>query len=148
MIRLFRKKFAIELILIPMAFTSCVSGPKEPKRTFAEKLNGDNYESSNSVMGIPILTRKPTHKKFSGRVFCGEGVGQVPSSHATVILKKENQIISSTSTDITGKFSVSAQIEPNFSYEISVSSPCGNTVRHISKELSEEVPDEIFYLKK
>ena len=97
----------------------CVSGPKNDGRTFAEKMNGENYESSNVVMDVPVLERKSVLRRFSGQVYCGEGVTQTPANHVFVSLMHEDQTVSSVTTDTTGNFILASPIDSEFSYQLS-----------------------------
>ena len=126
----------------------CISGPKNDGRTFAEKMNGENYQSTNVIMGVPILERKPVLRKFSGHVYCGKGITQTPANHALVSLMREDQIIASTSTDTTGNFVISAPINPDLEYQLSANSLCGKSFKSLPKNLKNENTEEILWLQK
>lgn len=126
----------------------CVSGPNNDGRTFAEKMNGENYESTNVIMGVPVLERKPVLRKFSGQVYCGEGITQTPANHALVSLMHENQTVSSVSTDTTGNFIIAAPIDPEYSYRLSATASCGKYSRSLPKNPKAENTEEILYLRK
>lgn len=117
---------------IVLFFSGCISGPKNPDQTFAEKLNADSYESSNTVMGVPVLTRKPIYRKITGKVFCGEGLSQYPANHAAVVLTGENKTVASTLTDTNGNFNLLASISVEKAYKLQASSKCGNSTQDLS----------------
>ncbi len=125
---------------------ACVSGPKNDGRSFVEKMSGENYESTNVVLGIPILERKPVTRKISGQVFCGEGITQTAANHAIVSLISENKIVTSTSTDIRGNYLISTLLNPEISYQIRVTSSCGESVRPLEKDSNLKLAEENFYI--
>ncbi|MFN7905405.1 MAG: hypothetical protein ACK5P5_09500 [Pseudobdellovibrionaceae bacterium] len=97
-------------------------------------MSGENYESTNVVLGVPILERKPITRKISGQVFCGEGITQTAVNHATVSLISENKIVTSTSTDIRGNYMISTPLNAEVSYQIKVTSSCGESIRPLEKD--------------
>ncbi len=126
----------------------CISGPKNDGRTFAEKMNGENYESTNVVLGVPVLERKPVLRKFSGQVYCGEGITQTQANNILVSLMHENQTVSTVSTDTTGKFIIAAPIDPEFTYQLSATGSCGNASKSLPKNPKEQKTEEVLYLRK
>lgn len=117
---------------IGILISGCISGPKNPEQKFSEKLNGDSYESSNTVIGVPVLTRKPISKKISGRIYCGEGLSQRLANHVTVSLLDNDKIVSTASTDSNGIFSITANISLEKSYKLQAAAKCGTATKEIS----------------
>lgn len=130
-----------------LLFSACVYGPKDPDRTFAEQLSGENYKSTNVIIGVPVLERKLVETKISGRVFCGEGISQVPANHTVIRLIYSNKVISTTTTDNTGNYSISAPLETKKDYELIASTACGSSKFSVSKSTQEQ-KNKDFYLKK
>jgi hypothetical protein len=120
------------LITLLFWISGCVSGPKQPDQTFAQKLNADSYESSNTVMGVPVLTRKPIQRKVSGKIMCGEGLSQRPANHATVSLNDGDIVVASASSNSDGTYTILASILIEKPYQLRVSSKCGNSIKEIS----------------
>ncbi len=141
--------FKIILLSTAVIFSvcSCVSGPKDPDRSFAEKLNGDNYKSTDMIMGVPVLERKPIQKKIYGKVFCGEGITQVPANHASVALTAKGRSLASVSTDVSGAYTVSTSIENHQSYELKASATCGKSAMSLPKDFPKDGVEINVYLK-
>lgn len=121
------------VILFFLGAAGCVSGPKED-RTFAEKMNGDNYTGQNSVMSVPVLERKLILRKISGNVWCGEGLTKRPANHARVELKKKKELVASFSTGADGAYTLSAPLEQDAIYLLTAKSSCGNSKNELKAE--------------
>ena len=99
-------------------------------------------------MGVPVLERKPVLRKISGQVYCGKGISQTPANHALVSLVRESQTISSTSTDISGNFTLATPLNPEFSYQLIASASCGQSSKSLPGALKNQMTEEIIYLQK
>ena len=129
--RLFDLSITVAIALM-FYISGCVSGPKDPNQTFAQKLNADSYESSNSVLGVPVLTRKPIQRKVSGKITCGEGFSQRPAGHVTISLIEGNKVVASTSSNSDGTYNVLVSAAIEKTYQLKASSKCGNAIKEIS----------------
>jgi hypothetical protein len=129
-----------------LIFSGCVSGPKDD-RTFAEKMNGENYESTNVVLGVPVLERKPIQRTISGHIYCGERFIKTPLAHASVELFRKHQQVSTVLTDSDGHYNLNAEIDPSGSYRLEISGTCGAESRPLSDEDIRRASDFDFYLK-
>lgn len=117
---------------LSICLSGCISGPKNSDQKFSEKLSADSYESSNSVMGVPVLTRKPLSRKIAGKILCGEGLSQRPANHAAVTLIDNDKVIASASTDVNGVYNIVASISVEKTYKLQSSAKCGTSIREIS----------------
>lgn len=135
-----------KIFIVTLLLTACVSGPKED-RTFAEKLNGDNYTEQKSVMSVPVLERKLITRKISGNVWCGEGLTKRPANHARIELKKKKELIASFSTGPDGVYTLSAPLEEDAIYLLTAKSPCGSSKNELKAE-SKDFTGINLYLEK
>ncbi|MBC7465501.1 MAG: hypothetical protein H7256_05870 [Bdellovibrio sp.] len=105
-------------------FTGCISSnPTNADRTPLQKLNGDSYESSNS---LGIVTELPLLRKLSGGLYCGKDLDLVPAKLAKVELSLNQKLIGETSSDSTGHYVLSAKISKNTKYNLSIKAKCGS----------------------
>lgn len=119
--------------LVGVCLAGCISGPKAPDRKFSEKLNSDAYETSDAVMGVPILKRSPHTRKISGKVLCGEGIQQRPGNHVKVTLSADDKVVASTSTGADGAYEMIASVLHEKSYKLAASgAKCGASSRVVS----------------
>lgn len=122
-----QKSLICGLILVA---SSCVTGPKNPHQTTLEKLNGENYESSQlySVANQPVITAKTKlqQRKFSGHVFGGQGVGRYPIHNARVQLWIKDQVVRTATTDPSGAYTFNYPFEESYDCVIKVKSRLGN----------------------
>jgi hypothetical protein len=136
------------LFILAGSIWACVSGPKTDGRTFADKMNGENYQSTNVVFGVPVLERKPLIQKFAGRVFCGEGISMTPANHALVSLSHENITDSSVSADTGGNYTMAVTMDPEISYQLQATASCGHSSKSLSKAKLEQAAEVNFHLAK
>ena len=149
--KLCASKFFILFFILLFSLCSlfgCVSGPKNDGRTFAEKMNSENYEATNVVIGVPILERKSVLRKFTGQVFCGDGIAQTPANRALVNLISGSQNTASASTDPAGRYVISTPINPENTYVLSATAACGSASKAVPKEIKDQPIEENFYLRK
>ncbi|MEK7356053.1 MAG: hypothetical protein AAB250_06360 [Bdellovibrionota bacterium] len=98
-------------------------------------------------MGVPVLERKPAQRKVSGKVFCGEGISQVPANHASVELVGGAKTVASVSTGNDGAYEISASLDPDSSYSLSAKGSCGKSSRGLPKDLSTLSGADLFLRK-
>lgn len=139
------KSFLLVGTVITMC--GCVSGPKDSARSYTDALNGENYESTNVIMGVPVLVRKPLNTKIFGKAFCGEGISNVPANHAEITLLHGDKIISKVWTETNGSFVVSSPRDPELTYILNAKASCGRDTLRISKVFNAEKETNL-YLKK
>ncbi len=121
----------ITSVLIAGCVSGCVSGPKNSEQTFSEKLSADSYESSNSIVGVPVLTRKSISRNISGKVKCGDSLTQRPANRVTVNLFDGDNIIATASSDANGAYSMTANISTEKPYKLQAVEKCGTATKEI-----------------
>lgn len=136
------------LYLIILIFSSCAYGPKDPDRTFAQKLNGNNYQEQASVGSVPIVKRSVITKKISGKVYCGKGPAQSPVNNATVSIANDKDVLFATSTITDGSYVLPASLDSGVVYTLSAKAACGKDSKKVTKTASDEIPNENLFLKK
>ena len=142
-----RTLISLGVVALLLVWVGCASKPNEPRSTVAERLNGENYDSTVAIMAVPIGDRKSVQKKVSGRVYCGDGLSQRPSAHALVSLNCGTKIQVSTSTDVDGRYGLSVGVQTEKACRLSVRSVCGQALKDLSLIRDEELREQDFFIK-
>jgi hypothetical protein len=114
----------IKILLFLFLISGCSSNPTNADRTVLQKLNGESYESTNS---LAIVTELPLLRKVQGHIYCGESISQTPAKLAKISLIKDFHQIGSTTSDITGKYTLLAKVAKQVSYNLIIEATCGSS---------------------
>ncbi|MGE0634312.1 MAG: hypothetical protein AB7O96_17995 [Pseudobdellovibrionaceae bacterium] len=120
------------IVFTNFCVAGCISGPKNADQKFSEKLNADSYESSGTVLGVPVLTRAPLVRKISGKVLCGEGLSLRPATYVAISLLDNGKVVATSSTDMNGEYNLSTSVSADKTYKIHASSKCGTSSKEVS----------------
>ena len=107
--------------LSAVLLSSCVSGPPQEKSTLGNSLNGEHYANTGSVLGVPVLERKPERTTLRGTIHVEDPLTVVPAS-VRVDLTMENEIYATTTANRSGSFELTGNF-PNGTYTLFASAP-------------------------
>ncbi len=104
---MFNKLKRIEMFLL-LAVSACVPvayGPKTEKKSPANYLSGEHYDSTATVGPVSLLKRKEVVTMVSGRLVLGEGLESVSLKHQRLKLLKDDKVVAETTSDLDGNYS-------------------------------------------
>ena len=143
------KKASLFIIpAIALCLGACItSGPKSKYSKATDILKEDTYESSAQIDPVFVGKTKAVTRKISGRIYCGEGLKQVPANKATLELKNKDKIVRTLSTEPDGTYSFSSTFELVGPYSFAINSRCGKMLAILPSDLSHDLENQDFWIK-
>ncbi len=138
--------FAITTLLSLSACIPVISGKSSKNSKPADVLSEDGYSSSASIGPVFIANSKPASRKISGRIYCGEGMRQVPANRATVEIKNKNKVTATASTETDGSFAMKATFELEGDYTYAIKGRCGQLFAKVPN-LTSDLTNQDFWIK-
>ncbi len=133
---------------ISLSIVGCfTSGPKSKYSKTTDILKEDSYESSAQIGPVFVGKTKAVTRKISGRIYCGEGLKQVPANKATLELKNKEKVVRTISTEADGTYSFSSTFELEGDYIFSITSRCGKIVATLPRDLTHDLENQDFWIK-
>lgn len=126
-------KTKLKLLSLFFILNACAYGPTQEKKSPLNYLNGEHYEQSANIFGVPVIERKTKNTKISGKIQMDDPFAKL--SHETQLsLISNSQIISTVQANTSGSFQFQGTF-PNGDYLIRATAPL------LSGEVSIKVND-------
>lgn len=111
-----------QLIILIIALSGCIHGPKDKRVSAVSALNGENYGTAVGVGPIPVyMERKLPTIQLKGLVVVGHGINRVGLKNEIVELRDQKTIIAQATTNTDGEFEMNGTF-PEGTYTLELQS--------------------------
>ena len=124
-----------------------VTGPKSKYSKPADVLKEDSYTSGAQIGPVFVGERKEVTRKISGRIYCSEGMKQVPANKATIEIRNKNKVVRSTSAEVDGTYAFSSTFELEGEYVFAIIARCGKLTVALPRDLTNDLINQDFWIK-
>jgi hypothetical protein len=80
-------------LLISIILTSCAYGPTQEKKSSLNYFNGEHYEQSAIIFGVPVLERKTKETVISGKIQMDDPFAKLPADVELSLISDDKKIL-------------------------------------------------------
>jgi hypothetical protein len=92
-----------KIIIFTLIVSSCAYGPTQEKKSALNYLNGEHYDRSAVIFGVPVIERKTKETVISGRIQMDDPFAKIPGDVQLSLMSGE-KIISTAHAGKSGIF--------------------------------------------
>ncbi|MGE3973503.1 MAG: hypothetical protein AB7F59_03145 [Bdellovibrionales bacterium] len=104
-------------VIFLLALSACARGPKTEKKSPLNYANGEHYQQTANILGVPVLERVEKQTKIKGQVIVKGQPFNTPLRFQKMALKNKDNVVLKTSTNSEGIFEFTGEI-PNGFYRV------------------------------